>query len=614
MEDSTGNTLLFYRILSKQESGNVYSGANNIYKMIPGTETDTLFLVDDYSCFDLNGYGISVSDFDFWHNNENQFIYTGTESNCFEGWGYISRFDSGFVWGGLFESFNRLFISNQNDSLIYASPFISKSSDGGFNWVNLNDSMSLQSLSPFDENIFFSTGPYRWWGTTYLYKTTNSGISFQAVDTVGLNDEYFYYDTDGDHVYRKFASNYPNYSLKSSAFQGNAFTWQTIYSTNKEYYLSLNPDQSGEIYLADGKKIFRSNNYGSTFNLYKELDKSIIGIYKKPNIGAEDNKLYAASRYNLYEVSDDTVSIIKSLPIPQEIFSYYPLQTGNKWFYKRIDYSQDPGGWQTTDTSYFTRFISGSEIKPNGNVYYRVEDKNLYTNDDVVYFERIDSLTGKIFRFNEFDTTFNQEYLIDNLWSEIDDIIYSGRISFQSENYPMLYQFDDYFTDFNLTHYKVRKNFISLDMGFQSYTLTEGIGLDSMFLSVIDLFNAYIDLKGCIINGIAYGDTTLTNIGETQKSPIIFSLSQNFPNPFNPSTTIKYEVSSRQFVVLKVYDLLGREVVTLINEEKPAGSYEIEFDAGDLASGIYYYQLKAGDPSSSSGQSFIQTKKMILLK
>ncbi|QQS38332.1 MAG: T9SS type A sorting domain-containing protein [Ignavibacteriales bacterium] len=107
---------------------------------------------------------------------------------------------------------------------------------------------------------------------------------------------------------------------------------------------------------------------------------------------------------------------------------------------------------------------------------------------------------------------------------------------------------------------------------------------------------------------------TPTNISVPISVVSDYLLNQNYPNPFNPSTTIKYEVSSRQFVLLKVYDLLGREVVTLINEEKPAGSYEIEFDAGDLASGIYYYQLKAGDPSSSSGQSFIQTKKMILLK
>jgi len=85
-----------------------------------------------------------------------------------------------------------------------------------------------------------------------------------------------------------------------------------------------------------------------------------------------------------------------------------------------------------------------------------------------------------------------------------------------------------------------------------------------------------------------------------------FSLSQNFPNPFNPTTNIQYSTGMRQFVTLKVYDVLGNEVSTLVNEEKPAGSYLVEFYGSNLASGIYFYQLKAGN--------FTATKKLILLK
>jgi hypothetical protein len=99
---------------------------------------------------------------------------------------------------------------------------------------------------------------------------------------------------------------------------------------------------------------------------------------------------------------------------------------------------------------------------------------------------------------------------------------------------------------------------------------------------------------------------------------IDFHLSQNNPNPFNPSTSIQYTIGSMQFVTLKVYDLLGREVTTLVNEEKTVGTYEVDFhpvsSIKNLASGIYFYQLRVGDPSSSSGQGFVETKKMILLK
>ena len=86
------------------------------------------------------------------------------------------------------------------------------------------------------------------------------------------------------------------------------------------------------------------------------------------------------------------------------------------------------------------------------------------------------------------------------------------------------------------------------------------------------------------------------------------------PNPFNPSTTIKYGLRERTIVELKIYDVLGREVVTVVNSEQAAGYYEIEFNASRLASGIYFYRLQAGDPSAGSGQGFVETKKMILMK
>ena len=85
-----------------------------------------------------------------------------------------------------------------------------------------------------------------------------------------------------------------------------------------------------------------------------------------------------------------------------------------------------------------------------------------------------------------------------------------------------------------------------------------------------------------------------------------FYLSQNFPNPFNPITTIRYQLSVAGEVTLKLYDVLGNEIATLVNEEKSSGEYELTFYAGNLPSGIYFYQLKIG--------SFVQTKKMILMK
>ncbi len=118
----------------------------------------------------------------------------------------------------------------------------------------------------------------------------------------------------------------------------------------------------------------------------------------------------------------------------------------------------------------------------------------------------------------------------------------------------------------------------------------------------------------------------LVSVDDNQSNLVIsnYILEQNYPNPFNPTTIIKYQISELSFVTLKVYDVLGNEIATLVNKEKPIGSYEVEFSAKGgsasggnaytLPSGIYFYQLQAGDHSTSSGQSFVETKKMILLK
>lgn len=101
-----------------------------------------------------------------------------------------------------------------------------------------------------------------------------------------------------------------------------------------------------------------------------------------------------------------------------------------------------------------------------------------------------------------------------------------------------------------------------------------------------------------------------TGIENNATAPKEFSLSQNYPNPFNPSTRIQYQLSNNSHVSLKVYDILGNEVATLVDEYKPAGTYEVEFQSTvgsrQLASGVYYYQLKVGEN--------VQIKKMILLR
>jgi hypothetical protein len=107
-------------------------------------------------------------------------------------------------------------------------------------------------------------------------------------------------------------------------------------------------------------------------------------------------------------------------------------------------------------------------------------------------------------------------------------------------------------------------------------------------------------------NVAVWSDNTSSVKNKSRSDPNQFYLSQNYPNPFNPTTNFGFRISDFGFVSLKVIDLLGREVATLVNEEKPAGTYEITWNAVNIPSGVYFYQLKSG--------SYTATKKLLLLK
>jgi hypothetical protein len=114
-----------------------------------------------------------------------------------------------------------------------------------------------------------------------------------------------------------------------------------------------------------------------------------------------------------------------------------------------------------------------------------------------------------------------------------------------------------------------------------------------------------------VIPGIEVG---ITVPGEKIVLPQSFLLYQNYPNPFNAATTIEFALPKSAFVTLKVYNLLGEEVATLIAEQRSAGIHRFNWDARGLASGVYLYRLEASDPTNSSGQVFVQSKKLILMR
>ena len=140
--------------------------------------------------------------------------------------------------------------------------------------------------------------------------------------------------------------------------------------------------------------------------------------------------------------------------------------------------------------------------------------------------------------------------------------------------------------DFNLKWSADENNFRTKIVAFENDKLVE----------VTDNRNHYMDLDN-------NGNGKVQNITEL---PTEFSIDQNYPNPFNPVTTINYSIPNTQYTVLKIYDIAGKEVMTLVNETKPAGRYQVKFDGSNLGSGVYFYKITAGN--------FSAVKRMILIK
>jgi len=141
-----------------------------------------------------------------------------------------------------------------------------------------------------------------------------------------------------------------------------------------------------------------------------------------------------------------------------------------------------------------------------------------------------------------------------------------------------------------------------INLDFTAPPLTEGLERSFVFVSR----GRYDTLGGDGVSNRMQQSVTTTNSYEERNLPPEIDISQNYPNPFNPSTIIRYQLPEDSYVVIKLYDLLGREIRTLADEEKQAGYYEITVDASELASGIYFYKMVAGN--------YVAVKKLVVMK
>jgi exonuclease III len=328
-----------------------------------------------------------------------------------------------------------------------------------------------------------------------------------------------------------------------------------------------------------------------------------------------------------------------SFIIPLNIsLKLYPLSIGNKWIYT------EQGFWYDTEPHAIDRVfyeeITRDTILNDGNRYYQISTGTNWGSRWI----RVDSSSGRVY---ERTSPEHDEYLTYDLsaFGDVEFETREGIVYNVVEGDTLLWGMNRHKKTFNLR-----------SLNIYQQNLVEGIGVVKM-LTAFDFGHSTIALKGCVIDEIVYGDTLLVGVEDSESELLSgFSLSQNYPNPFNPSTTIEYSLplnswqyasdgrqntessgqltagsilnrisinryqessignqssihsihQSNELVRLKIYDILGREVATLVDRIQSPGNYEVKFDASSLPSGVYFYRLV------TRGMSL--TKKMILMR
>ena len=242
---------------------------------------------------------------------------------------------------------------------------------------------------------------------------------------------------------------------------------------------------------------------------------------------------------------------------------------------------------------------SGNQTtSPYENIYLYKYDSSGNVNCRFININNGDTVNGGYNYYLEFDENgkivheiFSSQLQADSTWGENDEIVFNYDDNSKILNMGDIVRFH-YNTDGNLD---TLVNLHAVYCGYLGNTAT-----------LIDTYGNNITLTDCAGYNNFYYSSFVTGAEANIVKDRTYTLFQNYPNPFNPTTTINYSIPRTSLVTIKVYDVLGREIETLVNDEKHIGNYKVEFNASKLASGIYFYKMQAGD--------FSETKKLILLK
>jgi len=270
----------------------------------------------------------------------------------------------------------------------------------------------------------------------------------------------------------------------------------------------------------------------------------------------------------------------------ENLSKYIFSNPGNRWQYEGIVFNND-SSWSTGFTE--TRVI-GDSLMPNGFNYTLLENLPSYGNT----YLRVDS-SNQILYFYGYDECDNTEWDFLN-YSFLDSIFWNDCIFYHGELISteiFISSMNDTFPSIMVEHLGLEtQNILSENLGFTHISIAMGIG------------GVFYQLIAAEIDGVTYGEF----VGVVDEIPISqnFKLHQSYPNPFNPTTTIRFSVEARHASLLRVYDLTGRLVETLVNDNLQSGEHEIVWNAGSQPSGVYFVRLESGE--------FVENRKIVLLK
>ena len=561
-------------------------------------DTDNVYLGTGQGIYKSSDNGDTWALFGNFTGGTNAIAFNG-DGDIFigSGIGYRST-DGGITWTPMIPNggIGSLAINENGDIFAGNNSGIARSTDNGDNWTYVNQGVSIKEASTilFDNNgdIYFPT-----WGNGVLKSTDNGDTWIEMNNNLGYK---YVHSVVKDSSGNFFAGD--NYALYKSV--NNCENWYSVglpvAGVSKILMTSDN-----NIYTAEWG-INRSTDFGQSW----QTINNGLGYLSVKTL-AENSKgyLFASTSSNTYGgifcSTNKGESWEQVLPSNTENISIATgpndeiVAVGADGYYNFIKISTDDGiTWN--DISYGTGGAYSAAINYAGDIFVTRNggvDRKLA--NDTVWTNCIGAGTGSppvIF-------IANNGYIYTDYTKSTDN-----GDTWTTNNFPT---FISSYAENSLGHLFIG-TYNSGQGVYRSTDYAETWEQINTGLPIMDIRSVGVDDQDYLYAG-SWGmsmfkttTSTILSVDDIISEPTNFSLAQNYPNPFNPSTRINYSLPQTSQVQIKVFDVLGNEIETLVNEEKPAGTYELTWSAANLPSGFYFYQLKA--------ESFIETKKMLLLK